>query len=221
MAYSKTYTRINWQNAPSEATALNETNLNKMDSAIDTLDDRIVALDTARVNDESAISTAQGDISSLQNGKVDKETGKGLSTNDYSTDEKTKLTYIETYATNQRITPALVSGNTIAYIQRRKNATQVETIGILYIPTADSSLSSSSTNYVQNKVVTSALAGKVDVVSGKGLCAKSDVSVLPAPDEIGEEIATITLANQDNTSIQWNIYNQVEAITNAEIDALA
>ena len=76
---------------------------------------------------------------------------------------------------------------------------------------------------VQNNLddLTVVVNGKVDKVQGKGLCAKSDVSVVPAPDEIGESIASIILANQDNTAIQWDIYNQVEAISNAEIDALA
>lgn len=68
--------------------------------------------------------------------KVDKVSGKGLSTNDYTTDEKNKLAGIETGA----------------------NKTVV-----------DSSISSTSTNPVQNKVVNTALSNKVDKVSGKGL----------------------------------------------------
>ena len=40
----------------------------------------------------------QTDITALQNGKVDKENGKGLSTNDFTTVEKTKLSGIETGA---------------------------------------------------------------------------------------------------------------------------
>ena len=65
---------------------------------------------------------------SLDN-KVDKVNGKGLSTEDYTTAEKTKLSGIETGA----------------------NKT-----------TVDSSLSSSSTNPVQNKVIKGALDGKAD-----------------------------------------------------------
>ena len=40
----KIYKRINWENLPSEKTPIDETNLNKMDKAIDDLDDRVVAL---------------------------------------------------------------------------------------------------------------------------------------------------------------------------------
>lgn len=46
----KIYSRINWKNFPSEKTAVNESNLNKMDLAIDNLDDRVVAMDAAKVD---------------------------------------------------------------------------------------------------------------------------------------------------------------------------
>lgn len=45
----KIYSRINWENFPSEKTAMNESNLNKMDLAIDNLDDRVVAMDASKV----------------------------------------------------------------------------------------------------------------------------------------------------------------------------
>lgn len=66
--------------------------------------------------------------------KVDKVSGKGLSTNDFTTEEKNKLAGIAAGATKV---------------------------------TVDSALSSSSTNPVQNKVVNSALAGKL-AASQKG-----------------------------------------------------
>lgn len=68
--------------------------------------------------------------------KVDKVTGKGLSTNDYTTTEKTKLAGIETGA----------------------NKTIV-----------DEQLSTSSTNPVQNKAVAASLNAKVNIILGKGL----------------------------------------------------
>lgn len=40
----KIYSRIIWENLPSEKTAVNESNLNRMDLAIDNLDDRVVAM---------------------------------------------------------------------------------------------------------------------------------------------------------------------------------
>lgn len=46
----KIYSRINWENFPSEKTAVNESNLNKIDLAIDNLDDRVVAMDASKVD---------------------------------------------------------------------------------------------------------------------------------------------------------------------------
>ena len=46
---NKLYQRINWQNYPSDSTPLNESNLNKMDAAVDGIDDRVVTLDVAKL----------------------------------------------------------------------------------------------------------------------------------------------------------------------------
>ena len=40
----KIYTRINWKNEPDRTTALNENNLNRIDYAVDALDDRVIGL---------------------------------------------------------------------------------------------------------------------------------------------------------------------------------
>ena len=44
----KTYSRINWENYPSENTPINESNLNRMDYAVDEIDDRVISLDTSK-----------------------------------------------------------------------------------------------------------------------------------------------------------------------------
>ena len=71
----------------------------------------------------------KSEVNSSLDDKVDKETGKGLSSNDYTTTEKNKLAGIEAQA----------------------NKT-----------TVDSSLSNSSENPVQNKVINAALSSKAD-----------------------------------------------------------
>lgn len=55
MALNKVYTRINWEDLPSENTDLDAYNLNQMDSAIDALDNRIISQDALKV-DKSAIN---------------------------------------------------------------------------------------------------------------------------------------------------------------------
>lgn len=47
---NKAYNRINWENSPSEKTPLNEQNLNRMDAAVDEIDNRVLAIDTTKFN---------------------------------------------------------------------------------------------------------------------------------------------------------------------------
>lgn len=47
---NKAHTRIVWKNFPLTDTPLNDTNLNAEDIAIDTIDDRVIALDTTKFN---------------------------------------------------------------------------------------------------------------------------------------------------------------------------
>jgi hypothetical protein len=93
-------------------------------------------------------------------GKVDKVAGKGLSTNDYATEEKTKLAGIEAGANKTAI---------------------------------DSTLDSSSTNPVQNKVIKESLDGKVDKVSGKGLSTNDYTTE--------EKTKLAGLSNYDDTAL--------------------
>lgn len=58
----KIYERINWENEPSTNTAISEDNLNKMDYALDQLDDRVINLagyeERAKASEESARNSA-------------------------------------------------------------------------------------------------------------------------------------------------------------------
>ncbi len=66
---SKKYTRINWKNRPSTATALGATNLNKMDQMLNDVDNQLVEFDTSKLN----VSVANGLIKTLT---IDPKTGK-------------------------------------------------------------------------------------------------------------------------------------------------
>ena len=58
---NKAYKRINWENYPSDATPLNEANLNKLDSATDTLDDRVITLETTKAT-KTEVATLVADV---------------------------------------------------------------------------------------------------------------------------------------------------------------
>lgn len=55
MALSKLYTRINWENEPSVRTPISESNLNAMDSAIDSLDNRVITIDTQKADEDDLL----------------------------------------------------------------------------------------------------------------------------------------------------------------------
>ena len=130
-------------------------------------------------------------------GKVDKVEGKGLSTEDYTTAEKTKLAGIEAGANNYTLPTAtanalggvkvganlaidsstgVLSGDysaassSAAGLMSAADKTKLDGIeaGATAI-TVDSAISSSSTNPVENQAIYTALAGKVDTETGKGL----------------------------------------------------
>lgn len=58
---NKAYKRINWENYPSDVTPLNEANLNKLDSATDTLDDRVITLETTKAT-KTEVATLVADV---------------------------------------------------------------------------------------------------------------------------------------------------------------
>ena len=67
-SYPKLYSKIKWENYPSETTPINENNLNKMDNAIDKLDDRSIELNTLKLD----VATANTMVKSVV---LDKKTG--------------------------------------------------------------------------------------------------------------------------------------------------
>ena len=48
IAMQKAYSRIDWENYPSEKTPVNETNLNKMDAALNEVDNRLISMDAEK-----------------------------------------------------------------------------------------------------------------------------------------------------------------------------
>ena len=143
--------------------------------------------------------------SKIKSAFVGKETGKGLSTNDYTTPEKEKLAGIEAGANKTTIVDNLTSESTTSALSAAQGKALKASIDSITtdigemgggdmmkatydsdgdgtvddaeklggqapsyyakaadIPTIDSSMSSTSANPVQNKVIHAALAGKAD-----------------------------------------------------------
>ena len=151
------------------------------------------------LNTELGNKVTSSQFSAALQTKVSVVNGKGLSTNDYTNDEKTKLAGLQ----NTTVDSALSTTSTnpvqnkivTAELNKKANSTDVATalqtkvsvvdgkglstndyttaeknkLAGLSNTVVDSALSATSTNPVQNKVVNTALSNKVDKVSGKGL----------------------------------------------------
>ena len=127
----------------------------------------------------------KGNVQALLDSKVDKVSGKGLSTNDYTNEEKSKLAGIATGATRVLV---------------------------------DSSLSTSSTNPVQNKVVAAELNELNNLVGSTSVKSQIDEAlatvtdlIIPITDEEIDGICGATLSFDDLltdgiTGITYKLY---------------
>lgn len=166
-------------NVVSISTLKTDLNLSKSDVGLGNVDN------TSDAN--KPISTA---TQTALNGKVDVVTGKGLSTNDYTTAEKTKLAGIETGAQVNTLTG--VKGNSEAeYRTGNVNITK-SNIGLGNVDnTADADKPVSTATQT-------ALSGKVDKVTGKGLSANDFT------DTLKNKLDGIASGAEVNVQANWN-----------------
>lgn len=137
--------------------------VNSAPETLDTLNELAEALG----NDPNFATTMATELGK----KVDKATGKGLSTNDYTTTEKNKLAGIATNANNYSLPVAStilggVKSGTDITVDKNGNV----------------SVNDDSHNHIISNIdgLQSALDGKVDTVSGKGLSTNDLTATLKA-----------------------------------------
>ena len=162
-----------------------------IDSAPETLDTFKEIADAFKENDEvlDALNSAIGK-------KVDKEEGKGLSTNDYTTAEKTKLAGIEEGANNYddiEIRRSLFgkADKSDTYTKTEVDELITEAGGVI----VDDVLSETSENPIQNKVVTNALANTVTIDTEQTITASKTLEYC------GLKHTTIANPSSSNASI--------------------
>lgn len=124
IAMVKAHTPINWENEPSYNTPLNAANLNKMDSEIGILDDRIIEQDTIKL-DKTTANTMVKAISFDENTGVFTITLLNGSTTKIDTKLEKVVVNFSYDATTQQIIINLVDGTT-QYIDLSALITQYE-----------------------------------------------------------------------------------------------
>lgn len=200
--------------------------------------------------DENGLLYFWQQLKTLLAGKVNTEAGKGLSTNDFTNADQTKLTGIAAGAEVNVINGITVNGtaapvtNKVAAITTPTKTSEL-TNDSGYITAAeapeisvDSALSDTSTNPVQNKVITTALGGYLTIADAQSTYAKKEdivgmykykgsvasVSDLPTNAAIGDVYnVTATGENYAWNGTEWDDIGgtfTIEAITNADIDTI-
>lgn len=202
---------------------------NKADqSSLDTTNTNLTAL-TTRVSDVETRNQEQDvSISWLNNHKVDKDGTKVLSSNDYTHEEKNKLFFIEKNAqVNVQADWNETDTTADAYIKNKPTIPDGLTV--------DSSLSTYSTNPVQNKIVTNEIMNKastnyvdgelykkVDKVDGKGLSTNdyttTEKSKLAGIEE-GADVSVQADWNVTNTNSKAYIKNKPTIPTGLTVDS--
>lgn len=187
---------------------------------------------TPKMNGTAAVGTetafARGDhVHPSDTTKVDKVSGKGLSTNDYTTTEKNKLAGIDEGA-NKTVVDSAMSSTSTNPVQNKivdaALATKVDKVSGKGLSTndytsdektklagideganktvVDAAMSSTSTNPVQNKTVNSALSNKVDKVDGKELSSNDYTDAEKTKLEgIEEKANNYTLPNATSSTL--------------------
>lgn len=100
---NKAYSRINWENYPSEQTPINESNLNRMDYAVDEIDDRVIALDTDKASTSDISTLVESFIVDDATGDITITKKNGSTTVLHTTIGKIAVNFTYDYATQKLI----------------------------------------------------------------------------------------------------------------------
>lgn len=158
-------------------------------------------------------------ITNMITGKVDKETGKGLSTNDYTSEDKTKLTGISAGAQVNTIESIAVNGTVVAPDANKKVS--------ITTPTKVSDLTNDR-NYQTDTQVDAAIDEAIEGITGIEFNFDYDtVSELPStgaagtiyfiPDQNCFEVTTDTQFVEGKKYFEKNQQNQYVPTTDTEM----
>ena len=121
---NKAYTRIDWENYPSINTPINESNLNKMDAALDELDNRVISLDTSKAT-KTEVATLVADVSFVESTGIITVTKKNGSVITIDTKMEKIAVNFDYNSDTQQIILTLIDG-TKKYIDLSALITQYE-----------------------------------------------------------------------------------------------
>lgn len=187
----------------------------QIDTAIDTkLTDYYTAED---VDEKLGDYTTTENLNNLLEDKVDKENGKGLSTNDYTTAEKTKLSNIETGAQVNKIEGVQVNGTDLTISSNKK-------VNVV-IPAASeytiAEQATAETGYAKTYYLTkdgTQVGSKINIPKDLVVSA-GEVKTVTTADEpyegavVGDKYIDLTIANATSNHIYIPVKDLVDVYT--------
>lgn len=209
----KLYNRINWENYPSDATPLNESNLNKLDAATNAIDDRVISIDKTKLD----VSTAN---SMVKNVTYDESTG--IFTVEYLNGSKvnidTKLEKIAVNFTYDSVTQQIVitlDDETKQYIDLSTLITEYEfsdtatiafsvTNGKVSAVIKNGSVTSDKLdpNYLANvQLAASQAASSASAASASELAAKTSENNAKSSENLASASAASALESKESAAI--------------------
>lgn len=111
MAWVKLYERIGWENVPSTKSPINDLNLNKIDIAVDAMDDRVIELQTTKA-EQTDLLTSVKDVDINQTTGVITITFNNNTTKTFDTVLEKVVTNFRYDATTQSLILTLADGTT-------------------------------------------------------------------------------------------------------------
>jgi hypothetical protein len=180
--------------------------LNEIEPTVEEVEElkKLIVVDSA-LSTTSTNSVQNKVVTEALNNKVNKEAGKGLSTNDFTNTLYDKLIDIEYNAEKNVITSISVNGKPQT-ITNTKVDLQIENGEV------DENLSTSSVNPVQNKAVTNALNNKVDKESGMGLSENNFTNTLY------DKLIDIEYRAEKNVITSISVNGKPQTITDTKVD---
>jgi hypothetical protein len=165
---------------------------------------KLIVVDSA-LSTTSTNSVQNKVVTAALNNKVNKEAGKGLSTNDFTNTLYDKLIDIEYRAEKNVITSISVNGKPQT-ITNTKVDLQIENAKV------DENLSTSSINPIQNKAVTNALNNKVDKESGMGLSENNFTNTLY------DKLIDVEYNAEKNVIVSISVNGKPQTITDRKVN---
>ena len=162
---------------------------NLVNSAPETLD-TLGEIASALEENEDVISA----LNSVVSNKVDKVAGKGLSTNDFTNEDKTNLEE-NSLARHSHTNKSILDSTTASFTTQEKTKLSGIEVGAEVNNPIDSTLSTTSENAVQNKVITEALNNKTTVNISN--VAQDSINFTSDPQtQLNEKLDTTELLNK-------------------------